>query len=112
MRHVLALSALVVIVAVVATAATVASGICFAERAPDRTAVVDRLGDDHAVLLLERGDGAPEQRVVDPGTLPASGRHEGAVLTVADGAYTHNRPATKARESTLSRWFDALAGRM
>lgn len=113
MRHILTLSTLVVVtVAIVAAVATVGSGLRFAESDPDRTAVVDRLGDDHAVLLVERGDGTPEQRVVDPGAIPESGRHEGAVLDVIDGEYTYNRPVTTGRESTVSRWFDALAGRM
>jgi hypothetical protein len=112
MRHVLTLSALVVIAAAfVAVAAVVGSGLCAANAAPDRTAVVDRIGADDAVLLVERGDGTSEQRVVDPGTIPESGRHEGAVLDVTREGYVYDRTATEGCEHTFSRRFDALAER-
>ena len=111
MRHVLTLSALIVIAAAfVAVAAAVGAGLCLASSVPDRTAVVDRLEDD-AVLLVERGDGTCEQRVVDPKAIPESGRHEGAVLDVTREGYVYDRTATEGREHTFSRWFDVLAER-
>ena len=130
MRHVLTLSALAALVVVVAAAvATAAPAAVVAFVGPDPVgalgptaphgtapapgaAVVDRLGDDRAVLLLE-GDGArdPEQRVVDPEVIPERGRHEGAVLDATDEGYAYNRTATETRERDFSRWFDALSGR-
>jgi len=113
MRHTLTLSALAAFAVVVAVvAALVGSGLCSAASPPDRTAVVDRLGDDRAVLLVEPDGGTPERRVVDPTAIPEPGRYEGAVLDVTTGGYAYDRMATRNRERTLSRWFDALAGRM
>nr|WP_181691980.1 DUF3006 domain-containing protein [Natronomonas sp. LN261] len=79
---------------------------------PDRTAVVDRLGDDYAVLLVEADGEIAEQRVVDPSIVPNGGRYEGAVLDIDGGGYTYNETATDGRERTRSRRFDGLAGRL
>jgi hypothetical protein len=65
---------------------------------PDRTAVVDRLGDDYAVLLVEADGEIAEQRVVDPSIVPNGGRYEGAVLDIDGGGYTYNETATDGRE--------------
>jgi len=104
------LTAVVVLMAAAAASVLLAipdPGLAVAD--PDRTAVVDRLGDDHAVLLVE-SDGEPaEQRVVDPKALPEGGRYEGAVLDVSADGYAYDRGGTERRDRTLSRWFDAVS---
>ena len=87
---------------------TVGSTLAVEDPGPDRI-VVDRLGDGHAVLLVEKGGEIDEQRVVDPTTLPENARHEGAILETGDEGYIYDRSATETRESGLSRWFDALS---
>ncbi|MDR9381829.1 MAG: DUF3006 domain-containing protein [Natronomonas sp.] len=77
-----------------------------------RTAVVDRLGSDYAVLLLAESGETTDQRVVDPNVLPEAGRHEGAVLYLDDDGYRYSEAATIRRECRHSRRFDALAGRL
>lgn len=106
MRTILVASIALVIALVLSVAA--GSTLAVEDPKPDRV-VVDRLGDGHAVLLVEKRGETDEQRVVDPSTLPEEARHEGAVLDAEDGTYVYDRAATEDRESTLSRWFDALA---
>jgi hypothetical protein len=104
MRYILAGVLLAVLVLLVV--------VTIADSKPDRTAVVDRLGSDYAVLLLAESGETTDQRVVDPSVLPEAGRHEGAVLYLDDGGYRYSEAATVRRENRLSRRFDALAERL
>lgn len=72
-------------------------------------AVVDRIGDDYAVLLLEEGDETIEQRVVDPAVLDEPGRYEGAVHHVVDGEYVYEASESERRERSASARFDGRA---
>ena len=108
MRHTLALASVVAVV-LIAAATSIAAP---AERPSDRTAVVDRLGDDHAVLLVERGDETTDQRVVDPEAIPEAGRSEGARLEVVDDGYRYDSTDPPADERSLSDRFDELADRL
>ncbi|MFO7927902.1 MAG: DUF3006 domain-containing protein [Halobacteriota archaeon] len=78
----------------------------------DRTVVVDRLGDDYAVLLVAESGETTDQRVVDPNVIPKAGRHEGAVLYLDDGDYRYDETTTARRKNTHSRRFDALVERL
>ncbi len=107
------------LVAVVALIAAAAASILLAlpdpgvvVTGPDRTAVVDHLGDDHAVLLIESDSETVGERVVDPETLPADGRYEGAILSVSADGYVYDRATSERRDRTLTRWFDAVARRI
>lgn len=83
------------------------SGLAAADA--DTVAVVDRLDDDYAVLLLEEDGETTEQRVVDPAELNEAGRYEGAVHRVVDGAYVYDGAETDRREAARSCRFDELA---
>ena len=81
------------------------------------TAVVDRIVEGRAVLLLEADGETVDQRDLPADDLPEDGRHEGAVFeatvedgTIADLAY---RPGTEAdrREAAQDR-FDRLSKRL
>ena len=81
------------------------------------TAVVDRIVEGRAVLLLEADGETVDQRDLPADDLPGDGRHEGAVFeatvedgTIADLAY---RPGTEAdrREAAQDR-FDHLSKRL
>lgn len=80
------------------------------------TAVVDRIEDGLATLLLEAEWTDAHQLTVDPSTLPADGRHADAVLTVeirdaelVDATYEASE-TERRRQSAQSR-FDQLAER-
>ncbi|QLD87865.1 DUF3006 domain-containing protein [Natronomonas salina] len=69
------------------------------------TAVVDRTGDDYAVLLIEEDGETTDQRVVDPAELDAEGRYEGAVHRVVDGDYVYDEAETRRRQTANSRTY-------
>jgi len=80
------------------------------------TAVVDRIEDDVATLLLEDDGTDAYQLDIDPEMLSAEARHPDAVLTVeiSDGelvAMTYESEATEARQETAQDRFDRLADR-
>ena len=75
----------------------------------DTYAVVDRLADDYAVLLIEEDGETTDQRVVDPAELEEAGRYEGAVHRVVDGAYVYDGAESGRRERVASCRFDELA---
>lgn len=81
------------------------------------TAVVDRIVNGTAVLLLERDGETVDQHDLDAGRLPEAGRHEGAIFaaTVEDGnvrelQYQPDAEATR-REAAQDR-FDRLSKRL
>lgn len=84
------------------------SGVAAADA--EETAVVDRLEDDYAVLLVEEDGETTEQRVVDPQELPEEGRFEGAVHRVVDGEYVYDEAETERRQRESASWFDRLSG--
>lgn len=73
------------------------------------TAVVDRIEDGTAVLLIEEDGETTDQRVVDPAELPKDGRHEGAVLRPVGDGYEYNESETERRRSDAGDRFDRLA---
>jgi len=81
------------------------------------TAVVDRIVEGQAVLLLEADGETVDQCDLPADDLPEDGRHEGAVFeaTVEDGTVTElqYRPGTEAdrREAAQDR-FDRLSKRL
>lgn len=75
----------------------------------DTYAVVDRVGEDYAVLLIEEDGETTEQRVVDPDELDADGRFEGAVHRVVDGGYDYDEAETERRQRSSSNRFGRLA---
>lgn len=74
----------------------------------DTHAVVDRLDDDYAVLLIEADGETTGQRVVDPTVLEAAGRFEGAVHRVLDCGYVYDDAATRGRQRASSNRFRRL----
>ena len=68
----------------------------------ETTAVVDRAGDDYAVLLIETEGETTDQRVVSPSALDSEGRYEGPVHRVVDGKYVYDEAETRRRQ-TASR---------
>lgn len=86
------------------------SGVAAADA--ETTAVVDRLSDDYAVLLIEEDGETTDQRVVDPDVLPEEARHEGAVLRVQCGEYVHDESETNSGEERMSDLFDSLSERL
>jgi hypothetical protein len=95
---------------VVLLATALLSGVAAADA--ETTAVVDRLGDDYAVLLIEEGGETVDQRVVEPDELPPEGRHEGAVLDVVCGEYVYDESETDSRQDRLQDLFDSLSERL
>mgnify|MGYP000152579278 CR=1 FL=1 len=81
------------------------------------TAVVDRIVEGQAVLLLEADGETVDQQELPADDLPDDGGHEGAVFeaTVEDGTVTdlQYRPGTEAerREAAQDR-FDRLSKRL
>ena len=69
------------------------------------TAVVDRTADEYAVLLIETDGETTDQRVVDPASLDAAGRYEGAVHRVVDGDYVYDEAETRRRRTANSRTY-------
>ena len=80
------------------------------------TAVVDRIEDGHATILLEEDCEDAHELVVYPEALPSEGRHSDAMLTVeiTDGrlAEVKYRPdETEARQESAQSRFDRLSER-
>lgn len=80
------------------------------------TAVVDRIEDDLATLLLEEDGTDAYQLDVDPGVLPTEGQHSDAILTVemSDGELattTYKSEETETRQESAQSRFDRLAER-
>lgn len=65
-------------------------------------AVVDRMDDVYAVLLIEEDGETTDQRVVDPAVLDEEGRYEGAVHQVVDDGYVYDEAETERRERANS----------
>lgn len=85
---------------------------------PDGTylAVVDRIEDDVATLLLEEDGTDAYQLDIDPEVLSTEARHPDAVLSVelSDGeivATTYEAETTEQRQEIAQRRFDRLAER-
>ena len=72
-------------------------------------AVVDRMGDDYAVLLVEAEGETRDQRVVAPSDLDVDGRYEGAVHRVVDCGYVYDEAETDRRQGAASGRFGGLA---
>ncbi|WP_083761693.1 DUF3006 domain-containing protein [Natronomonas pharaonis] len=96
------------VVALLSTA--LLSGVAAAEA--DQTAVVDRIGDDYAVMLIEEDGETVDQAVVDPETLPDEGRYEGAIYQVVDGEYVYDGEESDDRDSRLGELLEALSERL
>jgi hypothetical protein len=80
------------------------------------TAVVDRIEDGHATILLEEDGEDAHELVVYPEAIPSEGRHSNAILTVeiTDGelAEAKYRPdETEARQESSQSRFDRLSER-
>lgn len=78
--------------------------------AAETPAVVDRIVDDRAVLLVEHADG-DEERIEPVEHLPPPGRHEGAVLRSVSYSdrYVYDRTATQERKRSARRRFERLS---
>ena len=81
------------------------------------TAVVDRIDDSMATLIIEEDGEDADDLVVDIEALPADGRHSDAVVTVeiADEELVtveYNSEETAACEETAQDRFDQLAERL
>ena len=82
------------------------------------TAVLDRIVDGQtAVLLLEEDGQVVEEYTVDVETLPAEGRHEGAVfeMRVVDDSVddlTYRSEETTERREAAQERFDRLSERL
>lgn len=79
---------------------TLLSGVAAADG--ETYAVVDRMDDDHAVLLIEEDGETKDQRVVDPSVLDEEGRYEGAVHRVVDDGYVYDEAETERRQRANS----------
>ncbi|WP_254840157.1 DUF3006 domain-containing protein [Natronomonas marina] len=80
------------------------------------TAVLDRIEDGVATLLLEEDGEDAHQLDVDPSVLPADARHSDAVLTVEidDGelvATSYEPEETDERQESAQSRFDRLSER-
>ena len=80
------------------------------------TAVVDRIEDGHATILLEEDGEDAHELVVCPEALPSDGRHSDAILTVeinddelAEATYRPDE--TEARQESAQSRFDRLSER-
>lgn len=81
------------------------------------TGVIDRIVEGKAVLLLEAGGETVDQRDLPVETVPADGRHEGAVFEVVieddEIASLAYRPDTEAdRREAMQDRFDSLSKRL
>ena len=80
------------------------------------TAIVDRIEDGHATLLLEENGEDAHELVVYPEALPSNDRYSDAILTIeiTDGelAEAKYRPdETEARQESSQSRFDRLSER-
>ena len=80
------------------------------------TAVVDRIEDRHATLLLEEDGEDAYELVVCPEALPSDGRHSDAILTVEItddelGEAKYRPDETEARQESSQSRFDRLSER-
>jgi hypothetical protein len=80
------------------------------------TAVVDRIEDGLATILLEENDRDAYELVVDPDELPEEARHADAVLTIEVEAedladVTYEAEETKERREAAQSRFDRLSKR-
>lgn len=80
------------------------------------TAVVDRIEDGLATLLVEEDGEDAYELAVDPETLPSDGRHSDAVLAVeiSDETLveaTYQPDETEARKEAAQDRFDRLSKR-
>ncbi|MFC6722353.1 MULTISPECIES: DUF3006 domain-containing protein [Halobacteriales] len=80
------------------------------------TAVVDRIEDGLAAVLLEEDGADAYELLVDPAALPEDGQHADAVLTVEvqDGELhgaTYNASKTEERRESAQSRFDRLSER-
>jgi hypothetical protein len=80
------------------------------------TAVVDRIEDGLAALLLEEDGTDAYELLVEPAKLPEDGRHANAVLTVevqdeelVEASYQPNE--TESRRESAQNRFDRLSER-
>ena len=81
------------------------------------TAVVDRIEDGHATILLEEDGEDAYELVVCPEALPSDGRHSDAILTVEinddELAKAKYRPdETEAQQESSQSRFDRLSERL
>lgn len=95
------------ICAVALLAIALSAGVTTADS--HETAVVDRIEDGTAVLLIEEDGETTDQRVVDPAELPEDGRHEGAILRLVGDGYEYDESETERRRSDAGDRFDRLA---
>ncbi|WP_255169105.1 DUF3006 family protein [Natrononativus amylolyticus] len=78
-------------------------------------AVLDRIVDGSAVLLLEADGEVVDERIVEVTALPEEGRHEGAVFDVdiEDGLEATYRPdEERERRERAQERFDRLSRRL
>ncbi|TKX81292.1 DUF3006 family protein [Halorubrum sp. SD626R] len=80
------------------------------------TAVVDSIEDGLATVFFEQDGEEVGNAVLDPGELPADGRHAEAILTVEvhDGdifSVEHRSEQTKTRSDTAQERFNRLSER-
>ncbi|MFP8951880.1 DUF3006 domain-containing protein [Natrialbaceae archaeon A-arb3/5] len=81
------------------------------------TAVLDRLVDESAVLLLERDGEVVDEHVTAVSNLPDAGRHEGAVFEVelvdsSLDAVDYRPAAERERRDRAQERFDQLSERL
>lgn len=80
------------------------------------TAVVDRIEDGHAVVLIEEDGTDAYELLVEPAELPDNGRHANAVLTVEIqdeqlGEASYEASETEERRESAQSRFDRLSER-
>ena len=80
------------------------------------TAIVDRIEDGHATLLLEENGEDAHELVVYPEALPSNGRYSDAILTIeiTDGELaeaTYRPDETETRQESAQSRFDRLSER-
>jgi hypothetical protein len=80
------------------------------------TAVVDRIEDGLAALVIEADGSDADELLVEPAELPADGRHANAVLSVEirDGELvetSYDSADTEQRRDSAQRRFDRLSRR-
>jgi len=81
------------------------------------TAIVDRIEDGLATIILEVDDEDAFELTVDPEELPPDGRHSDAILdvVVSDGSLIEavcDEEETEQRKQTAQRRFDRLSDRL
>ena len=80
------------------------------------TAIIDRIEDGHATLLLEKDGEDAHELVVYPEALPSNGQYSDAILMVeiTDGELakaTYRPDETEARQESAQSRFDRLSER-